>query len=65
MLWIIRFLNEPNNIGANLSRVFVLTSEGTASASELVINGLKPYMTVITVGDHTYGKNLFGTLVER
>ena len=58
------FLNEPNNIGANLNRVFVLTSEGTASASELVINGLEPYMSVITVGNHTYGKNLFGTLVS-
>ena len=57
------FLSEPNNIGANLNRVFVLTSKGTASASELIINGLKPYMSVITVGDHTYGKNLFGTLI--
>lgn len=57
------FLNEANNIGANLSRVFVLTSNGTASASELIINGLKPYMPVITVGDNTYGKNLFGTLI--
>ena len=58
------FLAEPNNIGSQLDRIFVLTSQGTASASELVINGLKPYMTVITVGDHTYGKNLFGTLVS-
>ncbi len=58
------FLNEANNIGANLDRVFVLTSHSTASASELVINGLKPYMSVITVGDNTYGKNLFGTLVD-
>jgi carboxyl-terminal processing protease len=58
------FLNEPNNIGANLSRVFVLTSNSTASASELVINGLKPYMPVITIGANTYGKNLFGTLID-
>lgn len=58
------FLNESNNIGNQLSRVFVLTSNSTASASELVINGLKPYMEVITVGENTYGKNLFGTLVE-
>ncbi|WP_341225752.1 S41 family peptidase [uncultured Arcticibacterium sp.] len=57
------FLNEPNNIGNQLSRVFVLTSNSTASASELVINGLEPYMEVITVGENTYGKNLFGTLV--
>jgi len=58
------FLNESNNIGSNLNRVFVLTSNGTASASELVINGLKPYMEVITIGEHTAGKNLFGSLIE-
>lgn len=58
------FLNEANNIGSNLSRVFVLTSNGTASASELVINGLKPYMTVIKIGEHTAGKNLFGSLIS-
>jgi carboxyl-terminal processing protease len=57
------FSNETNNIGSNLSRVFVLTSNGTASASELVINGLKPYMDVITIGTHTAGKNLFGSLI--
>jgi len=56
------FQDEGNNIGSNLSRVFVLTSNGTASASELVINGLRPYMEVITIGEHTYGKNLFGSL---
>lgn len=58
-----KFLDEASNIGSNLSRVFVLTSNGTASASELVINGLKPYMEVITVGENTAGKNLFGTLI--
>ena len=58
------FLTEVNNIGSSLSRVFVLTSNGTASASELVINGLKPYMDVITIGEHTAGKNLFGSLID-
>ena len=58
------FENEGNNIGANLTRLFVLTSNGTASASELVINGLKPYMDVITIGEHTAGKNLFGSLIS-
>ncbi|MCF2446845.1 S41 family peptidase [Dyadobacter sp. CY345] len=57
------FQDEGNNIGSNLSRVFVLTSNGTASASELVINGLRPYMEVVTIGEHTYGKNLFGSLI--
>jgi carboxyl-terminal processing protease len=58
-----KFLDETSNIGSNISRVFVLTSNGTASASELVINGLTPYMEVITVGENTAGKNLFGTLI--
>ena len=40
----------------DLSRVYVLGLRGTASASELVINGLKPYMNVVTVGGTTHGK---------
>ncbi|MCF0053530.1 S41 family peptidase [Dyadobacter sp. LJ53] len=58
------FQAETNNIGSNLNRVFVLTSNGTASASELVINGLKPYMNVVTIGENTAGKNLFGSLIS-
>jgi C-terminal processing protease CtpA/Prc len=40
----------------NLSRVYVIGLNGTASASELVINGLRPYMNVVTVGETTHGK---------
>ena len=39
-----------------LSKVYVLTSERSASASELVINGLEPYIDVIQVGEATTGK---------
>jgi carboxyl-terminal processing protease len=53
-----RFVAKSQNIGSNLQRVFVLTTEGTASASELIINGLRPYMTVTTIGTTTYGKNV-------
>jgi carboxyl-terminal processing protease len=42
----------------NLSKIYILTSKATASASELVINGLKPYMTVVQLGDKTVGKNV-------
>ncbi len=42
----------------NLNRLYVLTSGYTASASELVINGLKPYMDIILIGEKTYGKNV-------
>tara|TARA_R110002049_G_scaffold3795_3_gene27505 strand:+ start:37370 stop:38827 length:1458 start_codon:yes stop_codon:yes gene_type:complete len=41
-----------------LNRLYVLTSKSTASASEMVINGLKPYMNVKLVGTTTYGKNV-------
>jgi hypothetical protein len=42
----------------NLPRLFVIVSDNTASASELLINNLKPYMDVKLVGfsDNTYGK---------
>ena len=40
----------------NLSRVYVLTTRRTASASELVINGLNPYINTVQVGDTTTGK---------
>jgi len=41
----------------NLSRIFFIVSNNTASASELLINNLRPYMTVKLVGpSSTYGK---------
>lgn len=40
----------------NLDRVFVLTTLRSASASELVINGLTPYIDVIQIGETTTGK---------
>jgi C-terminal processing protease CtpA/Prc len=49
----------------NLNRVYILTTRSTASASELVINGLDPYIDVITVGTTTTGKNEFSlTMVD-
>lgn len=38
------------------SRVVILTGERTCSASELLVNGLKPYVQVVTVGARTCGK---------
>lgn len=49
----------------NLSRVYVIATGSSASASELVMNGLDPYMEVIHVGSTTTGKNEFSiTLVD-
>jgi carboxyl-terminal processing protease len=53
------FSNEANNIGPlNGNRLYVLTRNRTASASELIINGLRPYMEVFIIGDTTVGKNV-------
>jgi len=40
----------------NLSDIYFIVSGETASASELLINGLKPYMNTRLIGTNTYGK---------
>jgi carboxyl-terminal processing protease len=54
------FVNQMDNGTAlntlGLNRVYVLTSPSTASASELVINGLTPYIEVVQIGTATRGK---------
>lgn len=42
----------------NLSKIYIITTDATASASELLINGLSPYISVVQVGDTTLGKNV-------
>lgn len=42
----------------NLSKVYIIATDATASASELVINCLKPYINVIVIGETTVGKNV-------
>ena len=51
-----KFIGGLNSL--NLNKVYVLTSKASASASELVINCLKPYINVIQIGDVTTGKNV-------
>ncbi|UTX49081.1 S41 family peptidase [Chryseobacterium sp. MA9] len=56
-----------NTLRANalgLQKVFILTSNSTASAAEIVINNLKPFMQVIQIGDTTLGKDMAGFVVE-
>ncbi|MBK8881521.1 MAG: hypothetical protein IPN67_03815 [Bacteroidales bacterium] len=40
----------------SLSKVVFITSRETASASEVVMNGIKPYMSIYSIGDTTNGK---------
>lgn len=49
-----QYVTVPNAL--SMSRVVVITTRETASASEAVINGLKPFVNVVTIGDTTNGK---------
>ncbi len=51
-----------NNLG--ISDLYVLTTDGTASASELIINSLEPYINVTIVGEQTYGKYVASITVK-
>ena len=49
--------SSPIN-SVNMTKVYILTTKSSASASELVINGLKPHINVVQIGDATTGKNV-------
>lgn len=54
-------LTEVGTFGLNhlqLNQLTVLTARGTASASEMLISCLKPYISVNLVGTKTYGKTV-------
>jgi len=56
-----RRLNHTLRFGATssalgLTRLIVVATRASASASELLINGLEPFLPVVVVGDRTYGK---------
>ncbi len=48
------FVIQENSL--SLSRLVTIATRGTASASEMIINGLKPFLDVYVVGNTTYGK---------
>jgi hypothetical protein len=48
----------------NLNKVYVLATYNSASASELVINNLRPYMDVVHIGETTRGKNEGSITIE-
>jgi len=48
----------------NLSSLYVIMTDGTASASELLINGLTPYMNVFKVGSNTVGKYVASVTIQ-
>lgn len=64
-----RYVHNANNVSRNrtlsfpnpqsslgVSRLVVITTGSSASASELVINALRPYIEVVLIGERTFGK---------
>lgn len=47
---------EPQSVSLDLSRLIVLTTGDTASASETLANGLAPLIDVVVIGSKTVGK---------
>lgn len=50
--------DEIRSRSLSLSRIFMLTGPNTASAAELLINSLIPYMQVTQIGEQTLGKDM-------
>lgn len=57
-----RFVDKVNNSypipNLGISKIYIIATQYSASASELIINGLKPYMDVELIGMQTVGKNV-------
>lgn len=56
------FRNNASEAGGainslNLEKIYVLTTSRTASASELILNSLSPYINVVQIGEKTTGKS--------
>jgi C-terminal processing protease CtpA/Prc len=52
------------NAGGKLQQIYFLIGRNTASASEMVINGLKPFINCVLIGDTTVGKNVGSILIN-
>lgn len=51
-------------VNSDLKRIYFLVSPDSASASESLICGLKPYMDVIVIGEQTHGKFCAGFMMD-
>lgn len=52
-----------SGIQLGLNRIIFLVTSSSASASEMMINGLDPYMDVVLIGTKTSGKNVGSNLI--
>lgn len=55
---------RPVDVNPDIRKLWVITTDNSASASECLICGLKPYMDVTLVGEQTYGKFCGGYIIE-
>ncbi|NDV78422.1 S41 family peptidase [Dysgonomonas sp. 511] len=55
------------NFGDKINKLYILVGANSASASELIINGLIPYMSdkMVLIGATTYGKNVGSVTLYR
>ena len=62
---VVNFSSVPHPV--NVNKMIVITTRMTASASEDLINGLKPYMEITTIGETTNGKpvGMYGFRYEK
>ncbi|MDR1676330.1 MAG: hypothetical protein LBR86_07675 [Tannerella sp.] len=56
------YFTDTLSVNMDLKRIFILTTENTASASESTLIGLDPYMDVVRIGTATHGKYYGGVL---
>lgn len=54
---------DVSDANPGIGKVYAIVTGGTASASEGLIVGLKPYMDVVLVGQRTYGKYCAGIML--
>ena len=54
---------DVSDANLGIGKVYAIVASGTASASEGLIVGLKPYMDVVLVGRQTYGKYCAGIML--
>lgn len=56
--------NDLVAAGLQLNRVYILSTAATASAAEMMINNLRPYLQVIHIGERTLGKDKAGMIIR-
>lgn len=59
-----QLFDEVANYRLNVDKVIILTTGSTASASELLINNLKPFTNVIQIGTTTMGKDMASFAID-